>query len=859
MKKILLTACACVAVGALAMVARTAGANSPATAPQITAEGMFTSNGANLFENETTVTISVPAGTTVHYTLDETDPTADSPVYTGPIDLKNSTLVLAAAFDEAGNASDISELDLQKCYPAQNEVTSVVADFKIGYKYMMTAGYRVAASFAKTADTGYLYGTDEYKHGTATVALQSQAFTVTGGTNLMFQDQYGRYLAASETESSFIAKTGTSAWTPEPQADGSIKLSQRIKTSNKDENGSWIYVTREIKYVNGQFGAYLPDEPGVYPKFTLVNQKVTIWRPVTNPGMITPNREYLLYFNDRGVMDNSISATSRKIAKVNFADNGDMRIENTDNVAIVGFEKNEDGKYAMRNLNGPDSYRGEYYVPENPIMSADPQYFTLTIDPADGYKAKMLYPDGRAIGFYSGPNTVQFYDPANISLPVIYYRVDAKFGNFPAGLEFAAPSYGVRLTDAEVDGLSLEHATNATLTFTSSNPAVASVDAATGRITTHAIGSTTITVTCPDVEGYDAGEASYQLNVLAGEEIIKVVANDLENIDAAGMTIEWVKPQPEDIRPNQVLRLRENYTTDDKYIDIQNVGNYGQRNDVDAYIVSPEIDLTYVRGANCDFMEAISQQMYSIWAYGAHPDMLPDALAYCKEHFRFAVREVGSDEWHEIEIPEFVTGLYGSADFEEIENSGVIDLSAYDGKKIQLGWHYITDISPEAGAPTLTAADWEIYSYGIYGKMVDVELPQLLVDGEPYYGEEINSTTGVTVSMPAEEGVNVYYRITTAENPADDEDQYADFQPMPAAGVALSGSGVFSAYAEKDGVRTPVCSWLFSVATGVSSVMTDAADAEWYTLTGCRIGTIPTVKGMYICRRAGKSTVVVIK
>lgn len=217
------------AIGALALVARTSGAMAPATAPQITAEGMFTSNGANLFENETTVTISVPAGTTVHYTLDETDPTADSPVYTGPIDLKNSTLVLAAAFDAAGNASDISELDLQKCYPAESQITSVIKDFKIGYKYMMTAGGKVAASFASTANTGYLYGTDVYKHGTATVALQSQAFTVTGGTNLMFQDQYGRYLAASETESTFVTKTSASAWTPEVQENGSIKLSQKIK------------------------------------------------------------------------------------------------------------------------------------------------------------------------------------------------------------------------------------------------------------------------------------------------------------------------------------------------------------------------------------------------------------------------------------------------------------------------------------------------------------------------------------------------------------------------------------------------------------------------------------------------------
>lgn len=856
MKKTFLTACAYMAMGALAMAAGTAGAYAT-TAPQITAEGMFTSNGANLFENETTVTITVPAGTTVRYTLDETDPTADSPEYTGPIDIKNSTLVLAAAFDAAGNISDITELDLQKCYPAESDYTTAVANFKIGYKYMMTASDKVAASFAQTANAGYLYGTDFYKHGDATVALQSQAFTVTGGTNLMFQDQYGRYLAASETESTFVTKTSASAWTPEVQSDGSIKLSQKIRTSNKDENGNFIYVTREIKYVDGHFGAYLPDEEGVYPKFTLVNQKVTIWRPVTNTGMITSNREYLLYFDDRGVMDNGISNTSRKIAKVNFADNGDMRIENTDNVAIVGFGQNDEGKYDMRNLNGPDSYRGMYYVSASPIMSADPQYFTLTLDDADGYKAKMLYPDGKALGFYSGPNTIQFYDPANLSLPVIYYRVDAKFGNFPAGLKFASASYGIRLSDTTVDGLALEHSSNGTLTFSSSNPSVASVDAATGAITTHAIGSTTITVTCPAVEGYDAGEASYQLNVLAGDEIVKVNMNDLENIDAAGLTVDWVKEQP-DIKLSQLLRLNS-YGNDGKYVDIQNVGSYGSREDVDAYIMSPEIDLTNVIGANCDFRNAIAQQMYSIWTYAANPDGLPDALAYCKEHFRFGVREVGSSEWTEIAIPDFVTGLYGSADFEEVENSGVIDLSSFDGKKIQLGWHYITGYSPASGAPYLTAADWNIYSYGVYGKRVEVSLPQLLVNGQPFDGQMINANEAVTVSMNPEEGVSVYYRISDPISTTEATDPYAGFEPLPASGVTLSGSGVFSAYAEKMGVRTPVSSWDFSIETGISSVLDDAAEAQWYTVSGVRLNTLPTEKGMYIMRRGAQAKVVIIK
>ena len=48
------------------------------------------------YEEHTTITIFVPDGYTAYYTTDKSDPTANSTLYTGPIDMPEGTTIFKA-------------------------------------------------------------------------------------------------------------------------------------------------------------------------------------------------------------------------------------------------------------------------------------------------------------------------------------------------------------------------------------------------------------------------------------------------------------------------------------------------------------------------------------------------------------------------------------------------------------------------------------------------------------------------------------------------------------------------------------------------------------------------------------------
>ncbi|GEM_PF-1873188 len=84
----------------------------------------------------------------------------------------------------------------------------------------------------------------------------------------------------------------------------------------------------------------------------------------------------------------------------------------------------------------------------------------------------------------------------------------------PAGLSFSkvacTAALGVEFTAPE-----LTKATDAPVSYTSSKPEVATVDAATGAVTPLAVGTTIIKATTPATAKYEAGEAQYSLTVIA--------------------------------------------------------------------------------------------------------------------------------------------------------------------------------------------------------------------------------------------------------------------------------------------------------------------------------------------------------
>ncbi len=104
----------------------------------------------------------------------------------------------------------------------------------------------------------------------------------------------------------------------------------------------------------------------------------------------------------------------------------------------------------------------------------------------------------------------------------------------------------------------------------------------------------------------------------------------------------------------------------------------------EAYAISPVIDLTGVTGAGANFDHAAKFQTTLLELCG------------------FAVREEGATEWTALKVP-----TWPAAGAWTFANSGNIDLSAYDGKKIQVAFKYG---STAAGADT-----WEIKNLAITG------------------------------------------------------------------------------------------------------------------------------------------------
>lgn len=101
---------------------------------------------------------------------------------------------------------------------------------------------------------------------------------------------------------------------------------------------------------------------------------------------------------------------------------------------------------------------------------------------------------------------------ASASLPAIYGEKPVV--KQPAGLEFAAATAEATIGEA-FTAPTLTFATTAAISYTSSTPAVATVDAATGVVTPLTEGTTTIMATSAANDDFEAGSAQYVLTVKA--------------------------------------------------------------------------------------------------------------------------------------------------------------------------------------------------------------------------------------------------------------------------------------------------------------------------------------------------------
>ena len=80
------------------------GGNNGSVTPSVSAPSFA---GATQFEESTEVTMTGPSGSEIHYTVDGSTPTAESPVYSEPLTLTETTTVKAIAIKD-GQSSEVT-------------------------------------------------------------------------------------------------------------------------------------------------------------------------------------------------------------------------------------------------------------------------------------------------------------------------------------------------------------------------------------------------------------------------------------------------------------------------------------------------------------------------------------------------------------------------------------------------------------------------------------------------------------------------------------------------------------------------------------------------------------------------------
>lgn len=138
-----------------------------------------------------------------------------------------------------------------------------------------------------------------------------------------------------------------------------------------------------------------------------------------------------------------------------------------------------------------------------------------TVAIADGLATITNVGRGNVIAYqsnFSNFSSVTAEVAASASLPAIYGEKPVV--KQPAGLEFAAATAEATIGEA-FTAPALTFATTAAISYTSSTPAVATVDATTGAVTPLTEGTTTIMATSAANDDFEAGSAQYVLTVKA--------------------------------------------------------------------------------------------------------------------------------------------------------------------------------------------------------------------------------------------------------------------------------------------------------------------------------------------------------
>ena len=387
-----------------------------------------------------------------------------------------------------------------------------------------------------------------------------------------------------------------------------------------------------------------------------------------------------------------------------------------------------------------------------------------------------------------------------------------------AGLQFSETSCTAVLGQA-FTAPELTKATNAAVTFSSSNTDVATVDATSGTVTLVGAGTTTIKAEAPENDTYTAGSAQYTLTVVKG------------------------------------------YNTLAEYL-----AACGNKND-EGYINFP-LTVTYVIGGNT----------YVIDEAGTAGLIFKYDLGYEVGNIIPAGWTAQTDNFNGLIELKPVSTMPAST-----ENSGVtynevtsIDESMVNEVVVLKNVTFAAETPDTKTNFSGTTPDGTEYTFrnnftiastaaGIYDVKVAVanfkgalqlyplEYQQAVSDVPVISGTELNDenqfASTSTVTITAAEGATIYYRTNTE----------ADFQVYNAPFTINATTSIY-AYAVEEGKqqsREVSVTYYYNPSLGIDGIEVENGAAEYYNMQGVRVAN--PENGMYIRVQNGKAQKVIIK
>lgn len=275
-------------------------------------------------------------------------------------------------------------------------------------------------------------------------------------------------------------------------------------------------------------------------------------------------------------------------------------------------------------------------------------------------------------------------------------------------MSFPQASYEANLGEEFTEPV-LSCNSNGAVTYTSSDEAVATVDATTGEVTLVGEGTTEIKATAAATDIYNSGYALYTLRVIDPSVIF-------EWAKSKGNADDFTLSSNNDIQA---------WSYDDRYGLKGSAYQSRKANATECIAATPVMDLTLRENAKLEYDQAFNQ-------YKLNNTNI--AVADFEGKYAFImVKEDGATEWTLLALPKTPTEF--SWDFYA---NGPVSLDAYKNKKIQIGFKYVSTDE--------IAGTWEINNIKVTGKLITAvdELATESADAAPVY----YNLQGVRVSEP---------------------------------------------------------------------------------------------------------------